>query len=518
MNWLALVVVAALLAHPSVASGAAPAQAPTPTSAASPAEAPKDTLGRETPRGTLFGFMTAARKSNFDLAALYLNTHLRDRAAAELASQLFVVLDTRLPARLQEVSDRPDGSRANPLRPDQDIVGTIDTASGPLDIVVERVTRGPTGRGWLFSRRTLDAIPAVYDEIQAVPAEHYLPQLLIRPHFFGIRLFDWLALLIALPLLYAFLGLVRRTSVGVPGPVRLIIIGVAVRWLVSTLELPLIERQFWTVITAMMFVSGVVWLLVQLTRVVEERLLRRLGRTALGDTTSLLRVARWTVDFVIIIAGLLTALRYFGVDPTAALAGLGIGGIAVALAAQKTLENLIGGLSIIFDRAVRVGDFLKIGTTTGTVEYVGLRSTRIRTLDRTILSVPNGQLATVNIETFTDRDKFRFSHIVGVTYGTSAEQLRRITGDIRDLLRKHPRADDSSIRVCVVRLGQSSIDIEVTVYLFAQDWENFVALQEALLFDVMEIVERHGSSIAFPTQTVQVVGSSLPTADLLSPR
>jgi MscS family membrane protein len=197
-------------------------------------------------------------------------------------------------------------------------------------------------------------------------------------------------------------------------------------------------------------------------------------------------------------------LRYFGIDATAALAGLGIGGIAVALSAQKTLENVIGGLSIIFDRAVRVGDFIKVGTTAGTVEYVGLRSTRIRTLDRTVVSVPNGQIATASVETTSDRDKFRFSHIVGVTYDTSSEQLRAITNEIRDRLRQHTRVDDSSIRVRVVRFAPSSIEIEISSYLFAQDWEDFLELQEGLLLDIMAIVERHGSSMAFPTQTVHV--------------
>lgn len=505
-----------LLVHPSVTSGAAPAQAPASTTAPAQADVPKDTLGRETPRGTLFGFMAAARKGNFDLAALYLNTNLRDRAAADLASQLFLVLDARLPARLQELSDRPEGSLANPLKPDQDIVGTIERAGGTLDILVERVNRGASGRVWLFSRRTLDAIPSVFDEIGAVPAEHYLPRFLTRPHLFGIRLFDWLTLLVVLPLLYRLLRFVPRARVILPGPVRLIVLAILVRWLISSLDLPLIERQFWTVITAMIFVAGVVWLAVMLTRVGEQYLLRRLGRTALGDTTSLLRVGRWAVDFLIFVAGGLTMLRYFGIDATAALAGLGIGGIAVALAAQKTLENVVGGLSIIFDRAVRVGDFLKIGTTSGTVEYVGLRSTRIRTMDRTVLSVPNGQMATVNIETFTDRDKFWFHHFVGVSYSTTATQLRAITGEMRELLLKHSRADDSSIRVRVVRLGESSIDIEISVYLFAQDWDNFLELQEALLFEIMELVERNGSTIAFPTRTVQVVGGPVGAADFVT--
>jgi MscS family membrane protein len=480
-----------------VASNAAAAQSP-----AAALAAPRDTLGRDTPRGTLFRFIEAAQKNNFDLAALYLNTPLRDKAAAELAQQLFVVLDARLPARLQDVSDNPEGSLANPLRPDQDIIGTIATDSGPLDILVERVTRGTAGRVWLFSRRTLDQVPTVYDEVHVVSVDRFLPNWLTRPRMAGIRLFDWLAFFIVLPLMYRVLGLLRPL-LAVPGAIRLLLISFVIRVVIRTLDLPLVERQFWTVTTAMLFVTAVVWMTLLLGRFAERYLVKRID-SSFGDTRSLLRLGRRTADIIVVIAGLLVVLYYFGVDATAALAGLGIGGIAVALAAQKTLENVIGGVSIIFDQAVKVGDFVKVGTMSGTVESVGLRSTRIRTMDRTMLTVPNGQIATLNVETMSERDKFWFHHVVGVTYGTTAAQLTAIGNDTRDSLRKHPRADDSSIRVRVVRFGPSSIDIDVSVYLLARDWDDFLEIQEALLFELMTIVERRGSSIAFPTQTLHI--------------
>ena len=191
---------------------------------------------------------------------------------------------------------------------------------------------------------------------------------------------------------------------------------------------------------------------------------------------------------------MLVALHYFGIDPTAALAGLGIGGIAVALAAQKTLENVIGGLSIIFDKAVRVGDFLKLGDTLGTVDSIGLRSTRIRTLDRTILSVPNGQIANANIETLSARDKFWFHHFLGLRYETTAGQMRTVIDGIGAYLAAHPTVDRSEpIRVRFFRFGPFSLDIEVFAYLEASDWEAFLETQQELLLDIMEIVERSGA-------------------------
>ena len=170
-------------------------------------------------------------------------------------------------------------------------------------------------------------------------------------------------------------------------------------------------------------------------------------------------------------------LHYFGFDPTAALAGLGIGGIAVALAAQKTLENVIAGLSLIFDKAVRVGDFLKLGEIVGTVDYIGLRSTRIRTLDRTILSVPNGQIANVDIETLSARDKFWFHHFVGLRYETTVDQMRAVVDGMRSASRHASRASiPSSVRVRFFRLGSFSLDIEVFAYVDASDWEAFLEI------------------------------------------
>ena len=162
------------------------------------AEPPKDALGRETPRGTLLGFMRAARNRNDEAAVAYLNTSLRGQPATVLAHQLYVVLDTRLPARLNEVSDRPEGAVPNPLKPDVDVVGTIATGGGPLDIFVERVNRGASGRIWLFSSRTLSSIPDVYHEIDLISVDEYLPRL-AKSRIARIRLFDWLVLFVVVP-------------------------------------------------------------------------------------------------------------------------------------------------------------------------------------------------------------------------------------------------------------------------------------------------------------------------------
>jgi MscS family membrane protein len=498
------------------------AQSPTPAAPPPQApEAPKDPLGRDTPRGTVLGFMNAARDNRQEVTPLYLNSGLSGEDATELAQQLYVVLNSRLPVRVNILSDRSEGSLVNPLKPDEDIVGTINTARGPLELVVERVDDSNGMRVWLFSRQTLQTIPEVYNEINRVTVDGILPKFLTAPHIFGVRLVDWLLLIAGVPLLYRMLGLLgplfnplvalARRALGQPagprvsqvhGSIRLLILAAIIRWFVLTIDLPLIERQLYAIIRAAFLICGLAWLLLLLNDFGERYARQRIHVSHLGESLALLRLARRVADVLVICAAGIAALAYLGIDATAALAGLGIGGIAVALAAQKTLENVIGGFSLVFDKAVRVGDFLKLGDVFGTVDRVGLRSTRIRTLDRTILSVPNGQIATANIETLSDRDKFWFRHVFGVRYGTTPEQIRQIVSRSHDLLRARSGVELDSVRARFFRVGTSSLDIEIVSYIFAADWSAFLEIQEELLLRIMEIVDEAGSEIAFPSQTV----------------
>lgn len=522
-------------------AGGAPARAQGGGSASSQTEQkepPKDALGRDTPRGTLLGFMNAARGGRDDAAVLYLNTRLRGRAAVELAQQLFVVLDRRLPARLNELSDQPAGSLSNPLNPDQNVIGTISTNSGPVDVVLERVTqRGAAAPLWLFAETTLNAIPDAFDEVNLVPLDRFLPAFLTKPRIAGIRLAAWMALALVLPLGYrltaAASGFFRRILLAwrrrrrstetvpddlVPGFVRLLLLALLIRWLVGSIELALPERVFWTTVEAMLVIAAAVWVGLLLVAGGETYVYRRVRAARPQDASeiaALLRFTRRIVEGLVVAAGALVSLNYFGVDPTAALAGLGIGGIAVALSAQKTLENVIGGVSIVFDKAVRVGDFVKVGDTLGTVDSIGLRSTRIRTLDRTILSVPNGQIATVNVETLSARDKFWFHHFLGLRYETTSAQLRAIIDGIRAHLTAHPKIDRGEvIRVRFFRLGAYALEVEIFAYVLASDMDAFLETQQQLLLDVMDIVERAGAAIAFPSQTMYLAGGASEPAAL----
>jgi MscS family membrane protein len=503
------------------------------------AEAPKDTLARETPRGTVRGFLTAARSGNDTAAAKYLNVRLPDDEAAKLAHKLFVVLDTRLSAQLTQLSTDPEGLRADPLKPDLELVGTVTSRAGDVAITLERVKQGQFGEIWLFSRRTLDEVPGIYEEISLGSLDTRAPRFLTRIRVAGVRLLDWLTVLLGLPLLYLLTVLLNRLLSPLvdvlwrrlrrrqgrpppdilPAPIRLLFLAIAIRWLAgSGVQLPLLARQFWLIAAMVLNVAAVAWLLIRLNAWAERIVRRRVRGLNVAAAVSLIRLGRRTLDLLVLFAASLVILRNLGVNLTPALAGLGVGGIAVALAAQKTLENVIAGASLIFDRAVNEGDFLKVGDTVGEVEHVGLRSTRIRTLDRTVLSVPNSQIANMSLETLSARDTFWFHPVVGLRYETTPEQLRDVIEGIRRLLADHPLVEQTSIRVRFIRLGSFSLDVDVFAYLRARDWNHFLEIQEQLLFSVMNIVREAGTGVAFPSQTLYMRGTQSALSEFASPK
>jgi MscS family membrane protein len=525
-----------------LSSGAAQGQLPPGgTAPAAPATAPapepaRDTLGRTTPRGTVMGFLGASRTGENDLARQYLNTRLTGERAEELAHQLFVVLDTRV-RELSRLSDVPEGTRANPDSPGLEVVGTIRSAAGNVDVVLEQKPRPDGTAIWLFSRGTLEWIPGVYQEIALARNTTILPPPLTTVRVGGIRLIEWAVMLIVLGLLYPLIVLLNRALTAVvrkvrpagfertsfatrgivPAPARLLLLALLGWGVLSALPFSLLSRQFWSSVASLVAIVSIAWLLLMVSSEVEHSIRRRIPPANTAAATSLVRLVRWALDALVIFVALFAILRHFGIDPTPALAGLGVGGIAVALAAQKTLENVIAGASLIFDQAVRVGDFLTMGTTTGTVEHIGLRSTRIRTLDRTLVSVPNSQLANTTLETLSARDKYWFHPIVPLRHETTPEQVRAVLDGIQRLLSQHAAVDQPSLRVRFLRLSTFSLDIEVFAYVAARDWAHFLEIQEQLLFTVTAVVEQAGAAIALPSQTMYVADRRGTTADEAPP-
>jgi len=226
------------------------------------------------------------------------------------------------------------------------------------------------------------------------------------------------------------------------------------------------------------------------------------------SATAILRPARGVMDFIAIIVGLMIILYKMGINPSAALAGLGVGGIAIALAAQKTLENVIGGVSLIMDGSVRVGDFFKVGNVMGTIEVIGLRSTTVRTLDRTIVTIPNGQMATMTLENFSVRDQFWLRQLIGVEHQTPPAALNSLLAAVREILEHESLLVPTTSRVRLVRFAESNLELEVVAYIFATNCDHFLEIQETLLMKIKALVETNRVGIGYPTKAVYLKNSA----------
>ena len=499
---------------PGLLGGTTPAQ--------EPAAAPSDSLGRETPSGTVLGFLQTAQSGNYKIAADYLqmNAAHRQTHGPELASQLKVLMDRAFVGSLR-LSTHPEGNADD--SGERQTIGAFANGDTEVPVVLVRVADPNSGKIWLFSAETLSRVPELYDNLRAHKIEKRLPQALVATLFLGMPLWQWLALLAAIPVAIAIGGAIvgllavprrlwlkfrkrpnldsyRRVSM----PLLLFFGAIAHRVMAAYLGLPLLPRFYYYRTVGVVILTGFFWCVLRVAGLTMQRLQThaiRAGR--IGTGTLMLLAERLVKALVLIVAGL-AILGTIGFNLTTVLAGLGIGGLAIAFAAQKTLENLFGGVSLLGDEVIRVGDFCRIGDRVGTVEDISLRSTRIRTLDRSELSIPNGSLATMNIENFAVRDKILFNPTFGVRYETTPDQLRYLLAEVRRMLYEHSKVESESARIRLAGFENNALSLEIFSYVLTPDSTEFTAIREDLLLRIMEIVEKSGTSLASPSRAVYV--------------
>ncbi|HTX64163.1 MAG TPA: mechanosensitive ion channel family protein, partial [Opitutaceae bacterium] len=200
----------------------------------------------------------------------------------------------------------------------------------------------------------------------------------------------------------------------------------------------------------------------------------------------------------------LTVAQRMGVNVAAFITGLGIGGLAFALAAQDTIANFFGSLVVVLDRPFRVGEYVSIGAAEGTVEDIGLRSTKLRTGARTLTVIPNKLVANESVTNFSRMPQRRVDQKIGLTYRTSPEQMEAILGDIRGILRGDPEVHPDLIAVHFTGYSESSLDIQIVYFTANPDWLKHLALRERVNLRIMRAVAARGLAFAFPTQTLHV--------------
>jgi MscS family membrane protein len=222
------------------------------------------------------------------------------------------------------------------------------------------------------------------------------------------------------------------------------------------------------------------------------------------EARSLIQLSSKICQIFLLVLAVVALLSEFGYPVASLVAGLGIGGLAVALAAQKTLENLFGAVALGTDQPFREGDFVNVEGVQGTVESIGLRSTRIRTPDRTLITFPNGKLAEMRLESFAARDRLRLACTLGLVYETTAQQLRQVLSGLDGVLRAQPKLWPEGVTVRLKELGQSSLLVEVNAWFATTNWDEFMSIREQVLLEFMGVIEAAGSALALPTRVVQL--------------
>ncbi|OKL38814.1 mechanosensitive ion channel protein MscS [Pontibacter flavimaris] len=490
---------------------------------------PEDSLGRRTPKGTVDGFIEAVADENYPRAALYLNldsTLQESQKGPELAQALQRMLDQRgriMP--LSWLSDDPNGYLEDDTGPNLDRVGTATVEGESFDVFVEK-TAGPDGGPiWLFSSQTVKRTPLLEEEAAPPITDKVLPSVLEENKWGGVPIGHWLAMLASAVLAYLIawcitavvtylirlgwrkareeptLGIVKAFAL----PIRLYLAVWILVILSQEAGISIIVRQRFselTVIIGLVAVLLLIWRLIDaVTNFSERRLIRRGNMAGISIALFLRRGAK----IALIVLGTIAILGTLGFDVTTGLAALGIGGIALALGAQKTVENFVGSVTLIADQPIRVGDFCKVGETVGTVEQIGMRSTRIRTSERTIVTIPNGDFSSQRIENYAHRDRFLFNPVLRLKYDTTPDQIRSLLVTLCSILVSQPKvAEDPRVRF--IEIGNDSLNLEVFTYILADDFNEFLQLKEELILQMMEAVHKGGKGFALPSQVLYLAG------------
>ncbi|MGC2259726.1 MAG: mechanosensitive ion channel domain-containing protein [Candidatus Sulfotelmatobacter sp.] len=492
-----------------------------PSKAANTSKTQTDPLGRGTPYGTIFGFLEAAQSGNYAIAAQYLqmSSARRQTEGEALAQKLQAVMNAAFAGNLKPSRD-PEGALQEGVSPDRQNLGTMSSGDVEAELELVRVSDPNAGKIWLIASDTLAKIPDLYDQVEARQVETRLPKWVVRHQLAGMPLWQWFALFLLIPIAGAIAwvllvilqipirwwarrhGHAELESRSVSGPAWLLLGVLIHRILAAYLDIPLLQRHYYSQVTTVAVIIGTNWILWRVVRWSLRGVRNRALARGHEGTGSLMLLGERLVKAFIFLMAVFLIFGVLGFNLNTALAGLGIGTLAVGFGAQQTIANLFGGVSVLGDEVIRVGDLCKFGDRTGTVEDIGLRSTRVRTDERTLLAIPNGTVATINVENLSRRDKILFKTVLGFHTDTSEQQLRSALSEIRRVLSDNPKIETRTIRVRLTELTASALNVELFCYVMTREYNEFAAVREELLLSIMNLVEDSGTSLASSSQTL----------------
>ncbi len=524
------------------------------------ATASKIPASKRSPRATMSTFIKAMKADPPDLAeALHcLNPTGRDPAAwtvsgPTLANELKTVMDKEAKVVLTEISDAPDG--------DPYVWLTSDTGN----IVIARVDieEGTEGEGtfalrageWRFTPQTLKTINSLYDErrdaeiVQELQDEGVTERLTaaewlrrrapepLHTAFWKLEIWQWLALALLLPLGWLVKGItaaasgivlhawLKRRKIAVERTAQqqvvrsLGAVATALIWYYAVQRLGLPDGLLKFLLPATQLAVGVtvVWVGYRTVDIIGGHIAsnRDVRLTHFDDV--LIPLLRKILRLFVVLVVVLFILNWMGKPPTTVLGALGIGGVALAFAAQDTLGNFFGSITVLFDRPFGIGDWIVIGDVEGTVEHVGFRSTRVRTFYNSVVTMPNSKMVNTQVDNYGARRYRRTRVMLSITYNTPPEKIDAFCEGIRELVRLHPQTRKDYYHVYFNQFAASSLDILLYIFFEVPDWSTELRERHRLFVDILRLAERLGVEFAFPTQTVWLERSRTQNASSAAP-
>ena len=484
---------------------------------------PADEFNRGTPQRSLEGFLAVSGWGDHETAAEYLDLRnlrgeARELAGPELARQFYVVFQRGSWLHVDHLVDDPAGASDDNLPGNQDSIGIIRDGDQEIRLLMQKIRRGDGEAIWKISSSTTSQIPELYKTYGYTVIVEKLREVLPDVSFLGYPLFKWVTViatgLVAYGIVFLIGILVRRAGSDpdtssrrhlyrfLVGPFGIWVAVISIHVIVALLGRSATAEVWERVSPIPVLVT--VWLLLAGLNTVRDLYATRLKEIGRPGALVLLHPLGTALKVLVIVIAGVIYLDKLGVNIATLLAGLGVGGIAVALALQKPMEDILAAVSLYTQQPVRVGDFCRIGDTTGTIEEIGLRTSRIRTLAQTLIAVPNHQLVNRPIDNISARGKIWYHQILSLRYETTAEQLRQVLDGIRDLLSSHERVDQDNHRVRFITFDKHSLSVEVYAYLTTTDWAEFLELAEELNIRILEIVSEAGTSLFMPAKVPYV--------------
>jgi len=500
---------------PGFAQEDTPTETP-PTATAEPDFVPDDLLDRGTPRRAVRGYLLAAADGDYERAAEYLDLRNLPRAISEadgpsLAEDLDIVLQRHLWIDQQDLSDEVDGWAGDGLPTYRDRLGVLQTRGGEIMLLLQQIPREDGVSIWKISNSTVARIPALYDELGYSRLVENIRRSFPEGRFLGFEYFKWAIALAAGVIVYGLGWLLSVAAVKVltqansPGGqlVRRFLTGPAVA-MAAILAINYVGRSLGIGAGAQELSDAgpvrtavLLWFLLASVALARDLYVQRLQDEGREGRIVLLRPISTSVQLIIAVAVILMWLDNVGFQITTLLAGLGVGGLAVALVLQRPLEDVFGALTLYSQQPVRVGDFCRVGEFVGTIEEISLRTTRLRTLRNTLVAIPNSKIANEEIDNISMRRKIWYHPVLKLNYDSTPEQIRKVLDRTRELLADHDKVMEAA-DVRLTGVGNYAVEIGIRAYIATTTFDEFLAIAEELNLAIMEIVASSGASFASP--------------------